>query len=221
MVHSIVKFLLSVSVVLTVWSGAAHAALIRYDYSGLIDQVTQLPNQGVPTSGSFQGVLIADRSTAQVNQWYTDVMWDTGDTQRFIMSDDWDFVVNWDPPEPFALVNWNGAIPAGWETWTPGNSGQDKILIQRNARAPFGLDIVTWPEWAMLLDFGVPEWRWADADNVYEPNGEGGWTVTTTRLVSVVGAIDSLSATAVPIPAAAWLFGPALALLGLMRRRLR
>lgn len=188
----------------------AQAGLIRMDFSGNVTWVQQNPNVGWDTSGSFDGVLVANWETGEVTQFDATVYWGDGNTNYFTITPDWDFIsVTLDNT---ASYYWSDGTK---EEYTL-SSGADSVRVFRGARDQNGnFSVVPDNEWAMLLeanpDGWFDRWIWSDDHAITAPcSSPSGYCWEYVEEYDIYGDVTSLTVSSVPIPPSVWLLGSGL-----------
>lgn len=174
-------------VILLFLATVADAAVVRTDFTGTI------------TNGSFSGALVADWNTGFVSEFYADVVYGSGATQRYSIYPDYDMVE----------VVQNGVAT---QYWSDGHTNQYTGLfsfdfgVSRFERNQNGLlSVEPSPDWAMYLDISGGRWTFTDNKTVIVPCGSGYcWQQTSSLLVS--GQLTSATTSPIPLPSAYLLF---------------
>ncbi|MDH3513285.1 MAG: hypothetical protein OEM83_00230, partial [Gammaproteobacteria bacterium] len=176
------------------------AAVIRMDFSGNVTWVQQNPNVGWGTSGSFNGVLIADWDTGEVSQFDATVHWNNGNSDYFSIAPNWDFI----------NVTLGNTARYYWSDGTTNqytlSSGAEGIQVFRGARDQNGnFSPVPDNEWTMLLeanpDGWFDRWIWGDDHAVTVPcSSPSGYCWEYVEEYNIYGDVTSLTVTSVPLP---------------------
>lgn len=189
-----------ITLVTLLFSISSHAAMMRTDFTGTI------------SNGSFTGALIADWDTGFVSDFYADVSYSNGTTQRYGILPDYDMVE----------VVQDGVATQYWSDGTinqyTGSYSFD-FGVSRYERDQNGqLSVVPSPDWAMYLDITGSRWIYTDNETSVVPCGSGYcWEQTSSFLLN--GQLNSVTTSPVPIPPAYALFVSGIAgLFGFLKR---
>lgn len=173
---------------------SAVASTTRIDFSGFLTFGT------ISNSGSFTGVLVADWDTGVVYDYYADVSYSTSQTERYSIFPDFDMV---------GVTR--GAVHK--QIWSDGAikqfsvSPETELSVSRYQRDQnLNLSGVPDPDWEMVLELS-PRGIWAWSDDEYQIISCGsGLCWDQVGAFNAFGKITSLTTSAVPVPAAFWLF---------------